>query len=48
MMGNSRTGHIQQGSDIDHTFLLMTKQPEDLQPCGITQLFKYLGSGGKA
>ena len=36
MMGDCRAGHIQQGGDVQHTFLVVAEYPEDAQPGAVT------------
>ena len=43
MMGDCRAGHIQQGGDVQHTFLAVAEYPEDAQPGAVTQLLEYIG-----
>lgn len=46
MMGDSRACHIDNGRDIQYTFLAVAEKPEDAQTAWITQLLQCFGYPG--
>ena len=47
MMRNGRTGHVQHRGKIQNAFLAVAQNPENADPVGIAELFKYIGNGLK-
>src|SRR5690625_4244198 len=43
MVGYGGAAHIQQGGNIDHTFLAVAQKPENPQTASVAELFKNIG-----
>ena len=47
MVGDGRTGHIQQGRNVNNTLLCVAQKPENAYPCGIAKLLENICYGFK-